>query len=82
MLYTRRVYSALLRILCYTQITIKILPQKFNEQLYIINQIKINTMTLEEIRNEISRREFDLDYDQLGPNEKEWVEDEMFNAGF
>ncbi len=39
-------------------------------------------MTLEEIRNEISRREFDLDYDQLGPNEKEWVEDEMFNAGF
>jgi hypothetical protein len=39
-------------------------------------------MTLEEIRNEISNREFDLDYDQLGPNEKEWVEDEMFNAGF
>ncbi len=39
-------------------------------------------MTIEEIRNEISNSQFDLDYDELSPNQKEWVEDEMINAGF
>lgn len=34
-------------------------------------------MTLEDVRNEISRNEFGLDYDQLGSNEKEWVNDEI-----
>jgi len=39
-------------------------------------------MTLEDVRNEISRNEFDLDYDQLGSNEKEWVNDEIHTSWF
>jgi hypothetical protein len=27
--------------------------------------------------NELAQEEFGLDYDQLGPNEKEWVRDEL-----
>lgn len=34
-------------------------------------------MTLESVRDEIANNEFDLDYDQLGLNEKEWVNDEI-----
>lgn len=30
-------------------------------------------------RDEIANNEFGMDYDQLGPNEKEWVDDEMEN---
>lgn len=30
--------------------------------------------------NEIAQMEFGLDYDQLGPNEKEWCEDELANS--
>lgn len=29
--------------------------------------------------NEVAQAEFGLDYDQLGPNEKEWVNDEIDN---
>jgi len=29
--------------------------------------------------DEIANREFGMDYDQLGPNEKEWVRDELEN---
>ena len=28
--------------------------------------------------NEIAQSEFGMDYDQLGPNEKEWVRDEFY----
>lgn len=31
------------------------------------------------IEDEIANREFGMDYDQLGPNEKEWVDDEIEN---
>jgi len=27
--------------------------------------------------NELAQEEFGMDYDQLGPNEKEWVQDEI-----
>ena len=27
--------------------------------------------------NELAQEEFGMDYDQLGPNEKEWVRDEL-----
>lgn len=30
-------------------------------------------------RDEIANNEFGMDYDQLGPNEKEWVDDEIAN---
>lgn len=33
-----------------------------------------------ELMNEIAQREFGLDYDQLGSNEKEWVNDEIYNC--
>lgn len=39
-------------------------------------------MTLEQIRNEIANNEFDLDYAQLGLNEKEWVNDEIHPNNF
>ena len=29
--------------------------------------------------NELAQEEFGMDYDQLGPNEKEWVQDEINN---
>ena len=29
--------------------------------------------------NEIAISEFGLDYDQLGPGEKEWCQDEQYN---
>jgi hypothetical protein len=28
--------------------------------------------------DELSNYEFGMDYDQLGPNEKQWVKDELF----
>jgi hypothetical protein len=31
------------------------------------------------IEDEIANNEFGMDYDQLGPNEKEWVDDEVAN---
>lgn len=31
------------------------------------------------IYNLIAQKEFGMDYDQLGPNEKEWVRDELVN---
>ena len=34
------------------------------------------------IRNIIAQSEFGMDFDQLGSGEKEWVFDEMENAGF
>lgn len=39
-------------------------------------------MTLENVRNEIANNEFGLDYDQIGPNEKEWVNDEIHPTWF
>jgi|SaaInlV_100m_DNA_2_1039680.scaffolds.fasta_scaffold76456_1 hypothetical protein len=39
-------------------------------------------MTLEDVRNEISRNVFSLDYDQLGSNEKEWVNGEIYPTWF
>ena len=32
-----------------------------------------------DIYDEIANEEFGMDYDQLGPNEKEWVRDEVSN---
>jgi hypothetical protein len=32
-----------------------------------------------DIYDEIANEEFGMDYDQLGPNEKEWVRDEASN---
>ena len=32
-----------------------------------------------ETYNEISNSEFGMDYNQLGPNEQEWVRDEIDN---
>ena len=29
--------------------------------------------------DELAQEEFGLDYDQLGPNEKEWIQDELTN---
>jgi hypothetical protein len=29
--------------------------------------------------DELAQEEFGMDYDQLGPNEKEWVQDELTN---
>ncbi len=29
--------------------------------------------------NQIANDEFGMDYNQLGPNEKEWVRDEYYN---
>ena len=29
--------------------------------------------------NELSQQEFQMDYDQLGSNEKEWIQDEINN---
>ncbi len=33
-----------------------------------------------ELLNEISQSEFGMDYQQLGVNEKEWVNDEIYNC--
>ena len=32
--------------------------------------------------NELAQEEFGMDYDQLGPNEKEWVRDEYDNINY
>ena len=32
-----------------------------------------------DIKDVIAQNEFEMDYDQLGPNEKEWVNDEIDN---
>ncbi len=29
--------------------------------------------------DELAQEEFGMDYDQLGPNEKEWIQDELTN---
>ncbi len=34
------------------------------------------------IRNVIAQAEFEMDYEQLGAGEKEWVQDEIENVGF
>ena len=34
------------------------------------------------IKDAIAQNEFGLDYDQLGPNEKEWVNDEIDNRNW
>ena len=33
------------------------------------------------VKDVIAQNEFGLDYDQLGPNEKEWVNDELDKPG-
>ncbi len=42
-----------------------------------IYEFKITIMTFETF-DELSNYEFGMDYDQLGPNEKQWVKDELF----
>ena len=34
-----------------------------------------------DVKDVIAQNEFGLDYDQLGPNEKEWVNDELDKPG-
>jgi hypothetical protein len=34
-------------------------------------------MDIMDLRDMIAQKEFDMDYDQLGPNEKEWVNDSI-----
>ena len=33
-----------------------------------------------DVRDVLAQKEFGMDYDQLGPNEKEWVNDELDNS--
>ena len=35
-----------------------------------------------DVKDVIAQNEFGLDYDQLGPNEKEWVNDEIDNRNW
>ena len=39
-------------------------------------------MDLEEIRDYLANKEFDMEYNQLGAGEKEWVNDEIDNQNF
>ena len=32
-----------------------------------------------DVRDVLAQKEFGMDYNQLGPNEKEWVNDELDN---
>ena len=34
-----------------------------------------------DIKDALAQNEFGMDYDQLGPNEKEWVNDELAKPG-
>ena len=35
-----------------------------------------------DVKDVIAQNEFGMDYDQLGPNEKEWVNDEIDNRNW
>jgi hypothetical protein len=39
----------------------------------------IDEVDYDSLEDEIANNEFGMDYDQLGPNEKEWVDDEVAN---
>lgn len=45
-----------------------------------ISVIKLNNIIMKtfETFDELSNYEFGMDYDQLGPNEQQWVRDELF----
>jgi hypothetical protein len=38
---------------------------------------KLKNKTVMDVRDVIAQNEFGMDYDQLGPGEKEWVNDEI-----
>ena len=66
---------------------LKLDKKYFNDAKQIINDLGLSIMMAKESKlnegydayDEIAQAEFSMDYDQLGPNEQEWVRDEYDN---